>query len=169
MPQQLTHSETSFSKRTFPITLICDNIVYQPNIGSLFRICEAFGVEKILFIGENIALTPRKINRTSRSTHLRVAHQVMANSTEALNYLKDNDFEIIALEITDNSIPLQSLQLSTEKQIALIAGSEVHGISPELLQTAHHTAHITMYGENSSMNVVNAVAVALYDITGKLS
>lgn len=169
MSQQLSHSETSFNKRTFPITLICDTITYQANIGSLFRICEAFGVEKIIFIGENIALTPRKINRTSRSTHLHVPHQVIANIAEALHYLEENDFEIVALEITDNSIPLQSLKLSTEKPIALIAGSEVHGISSELLQKANHITHITMYGENSSMNVVNAVAVALYDITGKLS
>lgn len=169
MPQQLTHSETSFSKHTLPITLICDNIVYQPNIGSLFRICEAFGVQKIIFIGEDVALTPRKINRTSRSTHLHVPHQVIPNTTDALQYLQENDFEIVALEITDNSIPLQSLHLNTEKPIALIAGSEVYGISNELLQTAHHTTHITMYGENSSMNVVNAVAVALYDITAKIS
>lgn len=169
MSQQLSHSETSFSKRTFPITLICDNVVYQPNIGSLFRICEAFGVERILFIGENIALTPRKINRTSRSTHLHVPHQVIPNMTEALHYLEENDFEIVALEITNNSTPLQSLKLNAEKPIALIAGSEVHGISQELLQKANHTTHITMYGENSSMNVVNAVAVALYDITSKIS
>ncbi|OIQ16575.1 MAG: RNA methyltransferase [Flavobacterium sp. MedPE-SWcel] len=169
MSQQLNHSETSFAKRTFPITLICDNISYQPNIGSIFRICEAFGVQNIIFVGEDIALTPRKINRTSRSTHLRVPHKVIESTNEVLEYLQQNDFEIIALEITDTSKSLQELALNNEKPIALIAGSEVNGISKELLQIAHQTTHITMYGENSSMNVVNAVSVALYDITSKIS
>ena len=53
--------------------------------------------------------------------------------------------------------------------IALIAGSEVSGISPELLEAAHQTAHIEMYGTNSSMNVVQATAIGLYELTGKLS
>ena len=169
MSKQLSHSETTFNRRTFPITLICDHITFQPNIGSLFRICEAFGVEKIIFIGEDIALTPRKINRTSRNTHLHVPHQVIPTVDEALQYLQEKEYEIIALEITDNSVPLQSLKLDTKKPTALIAGSEIYGISPKLLQVALQTVHITMYGENSSMNVVNAVAVALYDITCKIS
>ena len=169
MSKQLSHTETSFSKHTFPITFICDHITFQPNIGSLFRICEAFGVEKIIFVGEDIALTPRKINRTSRNTHLHVPHEVIPTIGEVLQFLREKDYEIIALEITDSSIPLQSLKLSNEKPVALIAGSEVYGISSELLQASHQAVHITMYGENSSMNVVNAVAVALYDITGKIS
>lgn len=77
MPHQLSHTEFPFSKRSFPITLICDRLTFQPNIGSVFRTCEAFGVEKIIFIGENLALTPRKIGKTSRSTHLRVPYEII--------------------------------------------------------------------------------------------
>lgn len=169
MQQQLTHSETNFRKRTFPVTLVCDNIAYQPNIGSLFRICEAFGVQKIIFIGKDIALTPRKINRTSRNTHLSVPHEIIEDTQEAIGYLQENNYEIIALEITDNSTTLPSISISGKKPVALIAGSEVSGISKELLYCANHTVHIEMFGNNSSMNVVQAVGIALYEITGKMS
>ncbi len=47
---QLTHENTQFEKRCFPITLVCDHIYFQQNLGSLFRIGEAFGIEKIIFI-----------------------------------------------------------------------------------------------------------------------
>lgn len=166
---QLTHSQSIFSKKTFPVTLVCDNITYQPNIGSIFRVCEAFGVQKIIFVGENLALTPRKINRTSRSTHKMVEHEVIEKTGDAIAYLLQNNYEVVALEITANSIPLRDIKLPADRPVALIAGSEVSGISPELLAIANQTAHIEMFGSNSSMNVVQATAIALYDLTGKLS
>lgn len=169
MPQQLSHYESFFTKRTFPITLVCDQIIFQPNIGSLFRIAEAFGVEKIIFIGKNIALTPRKISKTSRSTHLMVPYEVVETPELAVAHLQSNDYHIIALEVTDKSSSLRSAAITSAKPIALIAGSEVSGISTQLLEAAQQTLHIDMYGTNSSMNVVQATAIALYELTAKLS
>jgi tRNA G18 (ribose-2'-O)-methylase SpoU len=167
MPHQLSHSEYPFAQRKFPITLVCDHIMFQPNIGSIFRVCEAFGVEHIIFIGEGLALTPRKISKTSRSTHLMVPHTVVKSSEDALKLL--DGYLLMALEITNSSSPLRALAMPTDKPIALIAGSEVAGISAELLEAAHQAVHIEMFGANSSMNVVQAIAIALYELTGKLS
>ncbi|MFL9838737.1 TrmH family RNA methyltransferase [Flavobacterium sp. ST-75] len=168
MSQQLTHNESVFSKKTFPVTLVCDNIVFQPNIGSLFRIAEAFGVSEIIFVGEDIALTPRKINRTSRSTHNMVKHRVIEKTEDVINLISQTDSHIVALEITNKSIPLTKAHFSTDKPIVLIAGSEISGISESFLKVAHQAVHIEMFGDNSSMNVVQAVGIALYDITSKI-
>lgn len=162
---QLTHEENQFERKTFPITLVCDHIYFQQNIGSLFRISEAFGVEKIIFFGKDIPLTPRKINKTSRSTHLHVANEVIEEYSELHTYLKNNDFEIIALEITSNSKPLKEVIIPENKKIALLIGSEINGISNELLEISNQTVHINMFGKNSSMNVVQAASIALYEIT----
>ena len=43
---QLNHESVPFRNQEFPIILVCDTILFQPNIGSVFRISEAFGVEK---------------------------------------------------------------------------------------------------------------------------
>jgi tRNA G18 (ribose-2'-O)-methylase SpoU len=51
---QLTHYNSTFNKQTFPIILVCDNITNAPNIGSLFRTADAFGIEKIIFCGSEI-------------------------------------------------------------------------------------------------------------------
>ncbi|MEO6175924.1 MAG: TrmH family RNA methyltransferase [Flavobacterium circumlabens] len=162
---QLTHSENQFERKTFPITLVCDHIYFQQNIGSLFRIGEAFGVENIIFLGKDIPLTPRKINKTSRSTHLHVPHTIIEETTELTAYLIENNFEIIALEIASNSKPLKELILPENKKIALLIGSEVDGVSDELLKISHQIVHINMFGNNSSMNVVQAASIALYEIT----
>lgn len=163
---QLNHEQNKFSAKQFPLTLVCDHIYFQDNIGSLFRISEAFGVEKIIFIGENIPLNPRKINKTSRSTHLKIPYEVI-KSSKVPEYL--HDFEKIALEITSESQKIENLEINSDKKIALVIGSEISGISDELLTICNKTVHIEMFGSNSSMNVVQAAGIALYEITKKLS
>src|SRR5215831_17799177 len=110
MSIQLTHDEYRFESKTFPLIVICDHIYFQQNIGSLFRTCEAFGVEKIYFFGENVQLTPRKINKTSRSTHLQVPHEIIEDKNQLLNLLEKGNFEIVALEITNNSTNIIDLK-----------------------------------------------------------
>jgi len=163
---QLNHEQNKFSARQFPLTLVCDHIYFQDNIGSLFRVSEAFGVEKIIFIGENIPLNPRKINKTSRSTHLKIPYEVIESEKIAEHLV---DFEKIALEITSKSRKIEDLEITSDKKIALIIGSEISGISDELLEICDKTVHIEMFGSNSSMNVVQAAGIALYEITKKLS
>ncbi|PXY46265.1 TrmH family RNA methyltransferase [Flavobacterium hydrophilum] len=164
---QLTHEENQFERKTFPITLVCDHIYFQQNIGSLFRISEAFGVEKIIFLGKDIPLTPRKINKTSRSTHLHVPHTIVKETAELIDHLIENDFEIIALEIASNSKPLKEVVIPENKKIAVLIGSEIDGISDDLLKIADQIVHINMFGKNSSMNVVQATSIILYELTSK--
>ena len=164
---QLTHQENQFERKTFPITLVCDHIYFQQNIGSLFRISEAFGVENIIFLGKNIPLTPRKINKTSRSTHLHVPHTIIEETADLIDFLLQNNFEIISLEITDSSKPLKEVFLPENKKIALIIGNEINGVSESLLKISHQIIHINMFGKNSSMNVSQATSVCLYEFTSK--
>ena len=164
---QLTHEENQFERKTFPITLVCDHIYFQQNIGSLFRISEAFGVENIIFLGKDIPLTPRKINKTSRSTHLHVPHIIIEETKDLIDFLIQNNFEIISLEITNSSKPLQEVLLPENKKIALIIGNEINGVSEDLLTISNQIVHINMFGNNSSMNVAQATSICLYEFTSK--
>jgi tRNA G18 (ribose-2'-O)-methylase SpoU len=164
---QLEHKDIPFERKNFPITLVCDHIYFQQNIGSLFRISEAFGVEKIIFLGKNIPLNPRKINKTSRSTHLHVPYFVIDDTNDLLDYLIHNNYEIISLEITNTSKPLKEVYIPTSKKIALVIGSEINGICNEILTISNQIVHINMFGDNSSMNVSQATSIALYELTNK--
>lgn len=166
--RQLEHSDSFFREKIFPLILVCDHIYFQSNIGSIFRICEAFGVEKIIFTGKNIVLTPRKINKTSRNTHLLVNYEIMESEKETIDYLIKNNYDIVSLEITDKSLPINNIVISG-KPVALVIGSETSGVSSGFLNISRQTYHIEMFGKNSSMNVVQAATIALYEITRKLS
>lgn len=138
-----------------------------PNIGSLFRIADAFGVEELIFCGEDIPLGKR-MKRTSRSTEKYVKHAIENDIQKVLEYLKSKNYHLIALEITKDSMPINDCKMPKDKPIALIIGNENHGVSETVLNHIDKALHINMYGENSSMNVVQATAVALYELTNQL-
>jgi len=164
---QLTHYNTNFKNKTFPITIVCDNVTNAPNIGSLFRIADAFGIENLILCGENIQLG-RKMAKTSRATEKVVNHKINCNASEVVKDLKKRNYQIISLEITNSSKPIHSVQFSKQKPMALIIGDENFGVSEYILNLSDAVIHINMFGQNSSMNVVQATNIALYEITKQL-
>jgi tRNA G18 (ribose-2'-O)-methylase SpoU len=50
-----------------------------------------------------------------------------------------------------------------------VIGEENFGISEAVLQQMDAVVHIPMFGQNSSMNLVQATSVALYEITNQMS
>lgn len=164
---QLNHYNSTFKKQKFPITLICDNVTNAPNIGSLLRISDALGVEELIFCGENSQLGKR-MKKTSRSTEKYVSHKVESDILQVVTSLKAKRYIIIALEITDSSISLDDFLLNTNQPIALIIGNENIGVSEDILKLADEIVHIKMFGENTSMNVVQATSIILYELTKQL-
>lgn len=164
---QLTHYNTNFKQRKFPITLVCDNVTNAPNIGSLFRIADAFGIEKLILCGSDISIG-RKISKTSRATEKVVNYEIHDSALTVVRNLQDLNYQIIALEITNHSKPMHSFELSQEKPIAMVIGDENFGVSESILKISDDIIHIDMYGHNSSMNVVQATNIALYELTKQL-
>lgn len=162
---QLNHYNTNFEKRTFPITLVSDQVSNAPNIGSLFRICDAFGVEKIVFCGDNIPVFGRKMTKTSRATEKVVPFEIKEDIHPVITQLQNDGYTIISLEITENSQSIHTIDFSKFEKIALVIGDENFGVNPETLYESDVITHIDMFGQNSSMNVVQATNIVLYEIT----
>ena len=164
---QLTHYNTNFKKHKFPIVLVCDNVTNAPNIGSLFRIADAFGIEKLMLCGEAISIG-RKITKTSRATEKTVDYDIQKDAYSVIENLKSKGYHLISLEITTESKPIHNIQFSKENPIALVIGDENFGVSETILKLSDTVIHINMFGKNSSMNVVQATNIALYEITKQL-
>jgi tRNA G18 (ribose-2'-O)-methylase SpoU len=61
--KQLEHHEISTVQRKFPIVIICESIRSPENLGMVFRVAEAFGVERIYLTGETVKLPNRKVEK----------------------------------------------------------------------------------------------------------
>ena len=161
---QLTHDTTNFENKQFPVILLLDNITSEANIGSIFRLADAFGVQKLIFHGTTPNLNSNRLKRTARNTHNTVDFEVFEDATQAIGDLKNSGYKMTAIEITSESKPISNFQLEAEK-ILLVAGNERHGISDEILKNCDTAYHIEMFGKNSSMNVAQSLGIALYEIT----
>ncbi|AXT60083.1 RNA methyltransferase [Aquimarina sp. AD10] len=168
MSEQLHHGNQIFTKKQFPITLICDQVNSPANIGSLFRIADSFGIEQIYFCGNDIKVTSKRMQRTARSTHEIVPYHKAEKTITIVKNLKAEGYTIIALEITGNSIPVSLIDAKLSKKIAIVIGEENFGVSEDVLNLADQSIHINMYGNNSSMNVATATGIALYEITKQM-
>jgi tRNA G18 (ribose-2'-O)-methylase SpoU len=174
MNKQLTHQECERKIIKHNITLVLDNLEHLENIGSAFRLADAFCVKKIIilddnevFLENNARKNVRKINKTARSCMNYIEYEIMPTSLFLKRQKKEKN-TLIAIEITNKSIPLQAVKFNKNDAITIMVGNENKGVSQPLLEVAHETAHILMYGNNSSLNVASALSIALYEVTNQL-
>lgn len=80
--------------------------------------------------------------------------------------LKKENFEIVALEQTKNSISLDQTDNGCRfgKKIALILGEEVKGLPKTILKKSNKIIQIPMYGKKESLNVSVAFGIAVYKL-----
>lgn len=164
MATQHTHSSTPFTQKLHDIVLVCDGVSGPANVGGLFRLCDALGVKHIYFGNAEIDFSSERLKRTSREAHKHIPYAVSEDMSADIQKLAASGYRLVALEITDTSLPLSQFQKDPSEKIALIIGNEQHGISSEVLNVVTDIVHIEMFGLNSSMNVVHATAIALHTL-----
>ena len=162
--RQLPHEQASPQFKKFPICILANNIEIAGNVGSLFRIADALGVEKLYLTGTTQTPPKYKIRKATRTTENHIPYDYSESATDVINKLKQQGYTIIALDITARSQSVREFSLSNQQKVCLLIGSENEGISAELLDIAEHHLHIPMYGNNSSMNVATSCAIALHEL-----
>ena len=95
-------------------------------------------------------------------------YEIQEDIISVLEGLKNSNHEIMSLEITSDSKSLNDIEFNTNKPIVLVVGDENFGVSNEVLKMSNEVFHINMFGKNSSMNVVQATNIALYEMTKQL-
>jgi len=164
---QLTHEDHERSNIKFPLSIIANDITDPLNVGSIFRLSDALGIEKLYLCGGTPVPPNAKINKTSRSTEKYVGYESHADAETLITKLKESGSSIISLEITSLSLAIDSEEFKkaiSDKPVCLILGSENSGISEGLLSLSEMTVHIPMHGNNSSMNVISAASIACFEI-----
>lgn len=156
------------------LVVIAHNLRSTHNIGSLLRTCDCLGVQQVVFTGytpypltEHDSRLPHeamKINKQITKTALGAEKTLRWQHAEkiesAIQELKSEDYEIVALEQADNSVILPDFK--PPEKLAIIIGREVEGIEPEVLRQANVVLEIPMLGHKESLNVTQAAAIALY-------
>jgi 23S rRNA (guanosine2251-2'-O)-methyltransferase len=158
------------------IILLAHDLRSCHNVGSLLRTAEGLGVKQVICSG----YTPYpKLEKDSRLPHLsdKITRQIHKTALgaeamldikhfdtleQAIVYLRNLDFTVVAVEQSAQSINLNEYKPS--EQIALVLGNEVEGLNKESLGLCDQVLEIPMQGKKESFNVVQATAMALYQL-----
>ncbi|MDX8387929.1 MAG: TrmH family RNA methyltransferase [Ghiorsea sp.] len=161
---QLGHAQHQTDVKKYPLCFLVHDMESPTNVGSLFRIADALGVEKLYLSGATPVPPNGKIKKTSRSTEKYVAFEYVKSPLDVVGQLKAKGYTIISLEITSVSMDIRELNLTKNGKICLILGSENVGVNQALLDVSDKTVHIPMLGQNSSMNVASACSIATFEL-----
>ena len=154
----------------FSVVFILDNIRSVHNVGSIFRTANACGVNEIFLCG--ITPTPLDKKGRARSDFAKVSlgaeqtikWEYFESTLELVKKLRDDGYFVIAIEQDEKAVDYKLLDVKNKKKIAFMVGSEVDGVSREVLNNVSAIAEISMVGSKESLNVTIALGVAVYRI-----
>jgi tRNA G18 (ribose-2'-O)-methylase SpoU len=161
---QLDHSRHRPAADKVPLRFLAHDVAIALNVGALFRIADALGVEHIHLCGMSPVPGDFKVRKASRSAERHVPYSYAADPLETVATLKASGYRIVSLELTTQSIDIRRLEVAVGDRICLVLGAEKAGVSQALLDVSDVTVHIPMQGHNSSMNVASACAIATFEI-----
>ncbi|MEO0513147.1 MAG: RNA methyltransferase [Planctomycetota bacterium] len=135
------------------------------NVGSIFRLAAALGGDRPRVLLDPASCDPlyRKSIRVSMGHALRVPFARVDNLPAALRSLRDQGFDTLALETTENAVDLAAVE-PTGRPRVVVVGAEGPGLTPETLAAVDRVARIPIDPGVPSLNVATAAAIALYQL-----
>jgi len=152
----------------FPVVLVLDNIRSFHNVGSVFRTADAFLVEGVYLCGITGQPPHRDINKTALGATESVDWEYFPETFEALDRLKRDNYEILAIEQTENSIALNDFSPDINKKYALVFGHEVNGVNQKIIDACAGSLEIPQAGTKHSLNISVSVGVVIWDMYSKM-
>ncbi|MBR5983534.1 MAG: RNA methyltransferase [Bacteroidales bacterium] len=151
-----------------PLVVVLDNVRSHHNVGAVFRTCDAFACERLLLCGITGTPPHRDIQKTALGATESVEWRYYENTIDAIVELKSFGYKIVALEIAEGSIPVDSFVAVDGEKYALVLGNEVDGVEDAVMELADICLEIPQFGTKHSLNVSVSGGIAIWEICKKV-
>jgi tRNA G18 (ribose-2'-O)-methylase SpoU len=142
--------------------VVLEDIVDHTNVGAIFRAVAGLGADAVLVTPRCADPLYRRSVRVSMGTVLQVPWTRLPEWPHGAELLRDAGFEVAALALADDAVPLDEYAASAPERVALLLGTEGDGLSRDALRAADRVVTIPMLHGVDSLNVAAASAVALW-------
>ena len=155
-------------ERTDYIHVVVENLYQAHNASAVLRTCDCYGIQKMHVIenknkykvNHDIALGAGKWVETE--TH----HQGVNPTIECIQTLKKKGYKIVATTPHTHDFDIYNVPL--KEPIAVFFGTEMDGLSKDVLEEADYKVNIPMYGFTESFNISVSVSLCLQHLTYKM-
>lgn len=155
------HEERKEYKKTLPVVVILDHVRSSFNVGSIFRSCEAFHIEKIYLVGYTPDPTNSKTKKTTLGADEFIPWETVPKISPLIEKLHQEHFHVIAAETTSHATPLH--HPFNHKKVAFVFGNERFGLDPEVIKLCQETRILPLAGYKNSLNIANCVSIFIYE------
>ncbi|MFW5886555.1 MAG: TrmH family RNA methyltransferase [Bacteroidota bacterium] len=155
--------------RTRYISIVLEDI-YQPhNASAVLRTADCFGIQDVHIIENRnkYNVNPDVALGSYKWINIIKHNEASNNTIEAITRLKKNGYRIVATSPAKNNVILDDFNLNQGKA-AIFFGTELTGLSEQVLEMADDFIKIPMYGFTESFNISVSAAIILHYLTGKL-
>ncbi len=140
---------------------------YRPNLSSMIRTSEFYGLNKIYIYDKNGLLTPPKTsNGKSEMAHM--AKVWTAGAIEYIEVIKIENYEeffnqyegrIISTILDKEAEKLNEFQF--KKNDLIVMGSEKNGLTPQAIELTDHKIYLPQKGNTNCLNVAVTLGITL--------
>lgn len=144
------------------LVLVLKDLIEHANVGSAFRAAAGLGADAVLLSPRCADPLYRRSVKVSMGTVFQVPWARMDEWETGTAALHTAGFELAALALDENAVPLERYAATRPEKVALLLGTEGDGLSRVALDAADAVVTIPMRGGVDSLNVASAAAVALW-------
>lgn len=154
--------EVYLNSTKMPVIVVLDNIRSLLNVGSFFRTSDAFRIQEIVLCGFTGCPPHPEIHKSALGAEEVVPWRYFSDTQSALIALKKEGNQLIAIEHTSESQPLNDFVPNFSSPTALIFGNEVRGVQSECLSLCQLALEIPQSGTKHSLNVSTCGGIVLW-------
>lgn len=144
--------------------LVLEDIVDHTNVGAILRSGAALGIDAVLLAPRCADPLYRRSIKVAMGAVFAMPWTRLEDWYDALPMLSEHGFTTVALTLAPDATAIDKAVAGVEK-LALVLGSEGHGLSSRWETAADRRAIIPMTPGIDSLNVAAATAVACYVAT----
>lgn len=151
------------------LDVMLDNIRSAWNVGSMLRSCDGAGVRHVHLCGVSSTPDNPKVAKTALGAEKSLPWTFHPDGLSAIQVLKEQGLAVWALEGGPRAVSLFEVMAETPdvvlpEQVVLVAGNELSGVDPGILELCDRVVCLPMQGVKGSLNVAVAFGIAVYTI-----
>ncbi|MFN2136819.1 MAG: TrmH family RNA methyltransferase [Candidatus Promineifilaceae bacterium] len=146
----------------FRLAALLQSVEYPANVGSCFRLADAAGMSELVLTGITPTPPNATLEKVARFKATRVPWRYEKDAAVAINGLKQEGYQVIAVELCHGAVPYHEYEYATAT--CLVVGHEDHGVTRATLEACDAAVFLPMYGKGLSLNVHVALSIVAYHI-----
>ena len=152
-----------------PVCVILDNVRSLNNIGSIFRTCDAFRIQKIYLCGITAQPPHKDIHKTALGATESVDWEYYEETSEIVGKLKEEGYLVYSAEQAEGSTSLESMKLDGKNKYVFVFGHEVRGVDQAVIDLSDSCIEIPQAGTKHSLNVSVSAGIILWAAFSQLN